>query len=1679
MKRCHREALLGAVLLSAVGCGAPEEAKQGQGGPKVTLQQLATDPDFVVTKVSAPTSATPGSTFQTTVEVCNRGGSGSGVDVNLYFSDDGAISPSDFWVESLYVAYLSPGQCQRESLWISASVPMDGPWYLGAYADPYGSQLEDNEDNNGLASPVMGIGYGADFVITSVTGPDSATIGAPMTVQVTVCNRGTEPDSTDVELYLSEDEFIYPNTSPGPYEDSYVGDAQVDYLFPGQCRTVPVFGPANLPNYPMVEGAYYLGAVVDPDGNQQELIEDNNALAGYRMGVGHGPDFVIQSVTGPSGADEGQPISTKVTVCNRGTQPDSTEVAVYLSVDDSINPGDPPGPAEDLFVGMASTDTLHPGQCRAVSVNGPAHAPEPGFEGPYYVGAVADPNGNQEELIEDNNALAGYRIGLGHGPDFVVTSVTGPASAGFGAPITARVTVCNRGTQPGSTEVEALLSADDVIRAHVSQGPAEDYPLGSAHTDVLPPGQCATLSVNGGAYAPPPFTWGPYFLGAVTDPYGSQEELIEDNNALAGYRIGLGDEPDFVVTSVTGPASAPHSHHFVAQVTVCNRGTRQGSTEVETYVSADDVIRSHAPPAYPEDYPMGSAYVDSLYPGQCRTVPVEGGAYVPPPGNSGPYYVGAVVDPRDEDEELIEDNNANAGYRMGVGYGPDFVVTSVTGPASAQFGQSITAQVTVCNRGTEPGSTEVEAYLSEDETIRANLPPYYYSEDYLLGWTYVDFLHPGQCRTVPVEGNAYPAPPGFEGAYYLGAVVDAQGTEQELIEDNNALAGYRMGLGHEPDFVVTSVTGPASAESGASFIAQATVCNRGTRAMSTEVEVYLSFDEVIRPYVFPNPPEDAYVGVGSTNILAPGQCATVPVPATANTPPPGGPGPYYLGAVVDPYGNQEELIEDNNALTGYRMGVGHGPDFVIQSVTGPASATPGQLITAQVTVCNQGTALESSDVEVYLSADDVIRTQLSPGPGQSEESYLGSAPTGGLYPGQCATVAVSGNAQIPSPGLPGAFYVGALVDPYGFEQELNEDNNALAGYRMGLGNDADFIVTSVTGPFSAEYGEQFTPQVTVCNQGTRPDIASVEVYFSVDQVIRPYRPEDNPPEDGFVGSVSTGELYPGQCATVSVEGYAQPPPPEVEGPYYVGVIVDPYNHRPELNEDNNVHVGYRMGVGHQTDFVVTSVTGPFSAQNGQSITPQVTVCNRGTQIGLTDVEVYLSADEIIRPQGPESPPEDSLVGVAVTEELYPGQCVTVPVSGSVNAPSPGGEGAYYVGAIADPYGQRPELIEDNNALAGYRMGVGTQADFVITSVTGPYSARPGTPFTASVGICNRGQQSGTTDVELYLSADANVRVSTPPIPPEDFFLGVVPSVSLAAGGCTTRSLSVTAPPVPEGAYYLGGVADPYGNRPELIEDNNAKAGSVIGVGTRADFVVTTVAGPSSAKPGMAFTANVTVCNRGQQQDTADVDVYLSADTTVRVVAPPAPPEDHYLGTVTGVSLAAGACATRPLSVTAPEIEEGAYYLSAVADPYGNRPELIEDNNAKAGSVIGVGNKADFVITAVTGPSSVRPGATFTASVTVCNRGRLADVTDVALFFSTDADIRVPTSPAPHEDILLGSLAGVSLGVGACSTRSIVVNGNVPSPGTYYLGAVADASNTRVELIEDNNAKAGTQMSVAP
>jgi hypothetical protein len=530
-----------------------------------------------------------------------------------------------------------------------------------------------------------------------------------------------------------------------------------------------------------------------------------------------------------------------------------------------------------------------------------------------------------------------------------------------------------------------------------------------------------------------------------------------------------------------------------------------------------------------------------------------------------------------------------------------------------------------------------------------------------------------------------------------------------------------------------------------------------------------------------------------------------------------------------------------------------------------------------------------------------------------------------------------------------------------------------------------------------------------------------------------------------------------------------------EGAYYLGAIVDSDNYRPELFEDNNAKAGNRIGVGSLADFIVKSVSGPTSAQQGQAITTSIVVCNQGMYTDSTHVELFLSSDTVITRPGSPLTPADFYLGNASTGYLDPGQCQTLSVAGSVSVPT---DGAYYLGAFVNPM-NRPELIEDNNTRVGNRIGVGARADFAVTSVTGPASVLRGQSFTTSVKVCNQGTRRDYTDVALYVSSDAILDVPETPGPYTDQLVASASVGYVEPGQCRTMSMSGTAPVPADGAYSLAAVVDPNDSRPELIEDNNIGLGNRIGVGSRSDFTVTAVSGPVSAQQGQPLTASVTACNQGTSPGSTEVGLYLSSDATLVVPTEHNPYADQRVGNAPTGVLNPGQCISLSVSGSASVPMDGTYYVGAAVDPDDTSLELIEDNNTRAGNRIGVGTRPDFFIKSVTGPTSAQQGQYFSTTVVVCNQGTSGDNTEVELLLSVDSTIAMPTEPSHYADIRVSRMPTGPLNPGQCTSLSLEGRAYVPEQGAYYLGAVVDPDNSRPELFEDNNAKAGTLLTLTP
>ncbi len=754
------------------------------------------------------------------------------------------------------------------------TAPFSAPW--SAESVPFGShtvtavgQTQTGTVSSAPVAFVTGPSSAPDFTVTIASSPTLVRPGELFTTQLNVCNIGNQPGVTQVELFISADAVISGPLTANP--DLIVLSAPVS-LNTGECRLVSVSGPASLPPG-ATSPSVFLGAIVDRLGRDPELNENNNTSPAVRLLIGVGPDFTVTSVSAPAAVLPGASFTTTVTVCNRGNQPGGTDLDLLSSADTTI--AAPP----DFFIGSAPRFTLSAGECRGVAVQ--TFAPPSGTS---FLGAIAVRG--DFELVSTNNTSPARRIEVGTMAELTVTSVTAPGSALPGTAFSTQATLCNNGTVAATTSGVVVLASS---RTFVLPSPSA-VPVG-AFTVTIPPSNCVSQTVSGTATPPPGVTAA--FLAVVLDQFNSVPEFNETNNQLASTTtMGIGSMPDFRVSSVTAPTSVTPGSPFTANATVCNIGTVAGSTDVELRLATT---------------PVGMAPV-TLNPNQCLSVAIPGFANTPAgPGAGTLSSLTATADPRGVIPEFSETNNVSPAFTMAIGFGPDFVVTSVSVPSALAPGQPFTATVTACNRGTAPGSTQVDLLISTDSVLSLT------SDVRAPGGVFT--LSAGQCLSQSVPSfMPVPPPPPAPGAvgttFFIGGVADPNVSVLELNETNNTSPARSFQLGFGPDFVITALSVPASAVLGAAISARVTVCNQGTTAGPVDVVLIASTDNIFSTKQ-PIAASDLLLPGQGTFSLAPNACETrtLGVPALSPT---GQVGTVFLAAVADFNQSQVELSETNN-----------------------------------------------------------------------------------------------------------------------------------------------------------------------------------------------------------------------------------------------------------------------------------------------------------------------------------------------------------------------------------------------------------------------------------------------------------------------------------------------------------------------------------------------------------------------------------------------------------------------------------------------------------------------------------------------------------------------------------------------------------------------------------------------
>ena len=524
----------------------------------------------------------------------------------------------------------------------------------------------------------------------------------------------------------------------------------------------------------------------------------------------------------------------------------------------------------------------------------------------------------------------------------------------------------------------------DLKRSTVSGGPYTVIGTGlktARYTD--------TAVVNGTTY---------YYVVSARNALGDSGD---SNEASATPQA----PPDVVVSSLTAPTNVSAGTTIVVSVTTKNQGVgAAGASTTRFYLSANGLLDSG------DGLLNGAQIVPSLAPGAVSSASVS--IDIPGGLTPGSQYLFAKAD---ADDVLNESQEANNTYIRLLLVGPDLIVSSLTVPATAAPGATISVSDTVKNQGAgDAAASKSGFYLSTNAVLDAG-------DTLLDGSRSVPELAAGASSS---GQTPLTIPAGTPiGTHYLFAKADADGAVSEAQEANNAtVRAIQVG----GDLAVSAFTVPSKGGAGASIVVTDTTANQGGGAITSGsvTAFYLSMN-VLFDALDVRLDGSRAIGTLAAGAISSGSTAvTIPAGTT--------PGTYYLIAKADADGTVTETQESNNATA--RV-IAIGPDLTISSLSVTLSIAAGSTVTVGNTVANQGAqAAGPSTTRFYLSLNVTLDA--------SDMLLAESRAVPALAAG--ASSAGSTPVTIPAGMAPGNYYFLAKADADGTVTETQEANNVTA-----------------------------------------------------------------------------------------------------------------------------------------------------------------------------------------------------------------------------------------------------------------------------------------------------------------------------------------------------------------------------------------------------------------------------------------------------------------------------------------------------------------------------------------------------------------------------------------------------------------------------------------------------------
>lgn len=1487
-----------------------------------------------------------------------------------------------------------------------------------------------------------------DLLVASSNSSDSANRGSTISVEWTVHNagQGDAIGSLSDRVYFSTDNVLDDN-------DTILISRNSSADLPlAAGATYTASQDVKLPD--VDPGGYFL--IFETDSSNQ-IVEDSDANNTLAEAIElRAADLVIAAVTTPVAAAAGS--SADIDFTTKNTGPGDGDISVnnriFFSTDNTLDGND-----TQLFSG--SIEALDAGETASQSpgVVIPEVAP-----GQYFLIFSADHTNVQFENDESNNLFV-QPITV-QVPDLIVSSADSAATANIGDEIDVSFRVKNEGDAAAETSRldRIFLSTDETADA----GDLQVFQRSNNGDDALAPNQI--LDIDGTVNIPSQFAAGDYFLLFVTDDLQREFESDETNNVLSRpLRI---EGADLVVDSVAVTAAAEFGDDVEISWTVRNTGTLTVDANVldqvrlATNEAATQNVTFLLSERAGENIPLapGETYTQTF----TATLPLTSTT------TPGSFFIVARTDAASQVVEQSEVNNSSAApIELILPPLPDIQVTDISVPVdAANSGDLLEVEWTVTNTGTAdavgPWNTSLTLTDADDTVAGRFLGSLNFNGTLTAGESIVR-------RTVVV----IPAEPGFEGPARVIVNVDSsrQVFEHDGDDNNRVLDDdtFELSIREFPNLIVSDIQVPASAVSGEATQIQITVTNTGGAPTSSPQwfdNLFLSADQTFDPQGASEGADSFLAATANVSFLNPGESYTSAVDVVL---PDNLDGNFFVFAVTDrPNRVNERNNEGDNVSISEPIQITLPPaaDLQVTNINAPLTVFSEEEFLVEWTVTNNGDAATETDVirdRIFLSPDQTISVN---------DVLLGSNAIRGtvLEPGESYTESLLVSVPVGLQGLDLFLLVQTDVSDDVFEHANEANNVSSRSVNVFLNPSPDLVVEDVSVPATVRSGTSLDITYTAANRGLGATSATRwvdRIFLSEDNVLSD--------DDQFLNNViHTGAVGANSTYT---ETLTQAIPNTLTGDFFVIVVSDFGNDVFEsVFEDNNSLVS-EAAVTFQSlpaDLVITNVTAPAAATNGEVITIDWTVRNEG--IGDTIIDQFIDSIRSTTNDVIGDIDDRQLAQLRHGPRLAPGESVTI--SQVVQVPDDA-QGQLKLFVVADQGGQQVfESDEVNNASELVTINISQQlADLVtdgIDSQTQPPADRnfaEGDLLEVTWTGSNQGTSITNSNVwrdEIFLSLDTVFDRT------EDILLGsAFHSGALAPGESYSQTKTFELPNI-GGDFRIIIVTDSRQDVLESDELNNvfvggSEAADLVLIDetpeeTRPDMQITNVDAPATAVSGQEMEVAYDVTNTGGDVangawfDTIFLsldEVFDNRDTALRSVFR------------SGQSIASGDTASFSSTVDLPRGIAGGFFVFVRTNSAVSGTRVQESNlennfgHDREATTIELLPPADLVVGAIPVPTNATPGQDVSITYTVINEG-----TDVArgrwsdtLFISSDTTF-------DSGDFFLGEVPHIGdLAPGESYTETLTIPLPGIDPGEHFVIVRSDIRNQVAEISEANNIRA--------